>query len=73
MLKVWEEVVVKMVNQNHEVLVKAKELAEVLIHSKKEKDPIEFLSLLLECNSIILSTTKIDYGTTCSQPQGGPC
>lgn len=62
-----------MANEENQVIVKAKELGEALSYSQKKKDPIEFLSLLLECNSIIERITNIDYGTTCSESQGGCC
>ena len=73
MPKVGEEVAVKMTNENNEVLVKAKELAEALFHSEKKKDSIVFLSLLIECNALIQEITKIDFGTICSRSQGGCC
>ena len=66
------EGVVKMVSSDNKVLTKAKELADSLKNSKKD-DSYEFLSLLVECNSIILKMTKIDYGTICSRQQGGCC
>ncbi len=59
---------------NHLVIIKAKELANVIAESdlfkKGDKDELEFL--IIECNQIINSITKINYGAAC-QPRSGCC
>lgn len=59
---------------NHLVIVKAKELADAIQQSEafKEKDMEKLQSLIIECNQIIVETTKINYGAVC-QPRSGCC
>ena len=59
---------------NHLAIVKAKELADTIVGSdlfkKGDKDELQFL--IIECNQIINSIIKINYGAVC-QPRSGCC
>jgi len=59
---------------NHPAIIKAKELADALIQSKafREKNMEKLQSLIIQCNQIIVETTKINYGAVC-QPRSGCC
>lgn len=58
----------------HPVIVNAMELAEAIRNSSafKEKDEEKIQAIIIECNEIIMNTTKINYGLVC-QPKGGCC
>ncbi|MEM2917972.1 MAG: hypothetical protein QXY62_00515 [Candidatus Altiarchaeota archaeon] len=59
---------------NHPVILKAKELADALAQSEafKKKNINKLQSIIVECNQIIVETTKINYGAIC-QPRSGCC
>jgi len=59
---------------NHSVIIKAKELADVIVGSDvfKNGDKDDLQLLISECNQIINSITKINYGAAC-QPRSGCC
>jgi len=56
--------------KSHPVIIKAAELAEALRQSEafNEKNLGKLRSLIVECNQIIVESTKINYGAVC-QPK----
>ncbi|MGM5484661.1 MAG: hypothetical protein ACQEP1_02195 [Nanobdellota archaeon] len=57
----------------HPVIGKAEELAKAIKKTDIE-DPLEFSSLIVECNQIIESRVGIDYGKICAgQSKSGGC
>jgi len=55
-----------MTAENHEVLIQAEKLADVLVNARDDMKPHEFFLLLIEMNSKIAEVTKIDYGSICA-------
>lgn len=51
----------------HPAIIKANELAKAIKNSDafKEKDLDRVQSIIIECNEIIINTTKLNYGAIC--------